>query len=105
MRLPGAAIGDAARVRRSPGSGPARGRRGRARRGRQRWATGLSSVLERAYLDRVVPGGRVRGGELDGLLAVSAAARAPGHLPGMGACTGGSRLWLPGLRLAFKKAI
>jgi threonine dehydrogenase-like Zn-dependent dehydrogenase len=28
---------------------------------------------------------------------------APGHLAGMGACTGGSRLWLPALRLAFQK--
>jgi hypothetical protein len=31
------------------------------------------------------------------------AAMALGHLPGMGECTGGSRLWLPGLRLAFQK--
>jgi hypothetical protein len=45
----------------------------------------LSSVLERAYLDRVVPGGRVRGGELDGLLAVSAAddVDAGDELPGL----------------------
>jgi hypothetical protein len=28
-----------------------------------------------------------------------------GHLPGMGACTGGSRLWLPVLRLKFQKSL
>jgi len=49
--------------------GPAR-REGCAGRAERRV---LSSVLKRAHLDRVVPGGRVRCRELDGLLAVSAA--------------------------------
>ena len=37
------------------------------------------------------------------LVIEDAAAMPLGTLPRPGACTGGSRLWLPGLRLAFQK--